>query len=63
MGRMTDFEPNNHVRIDDPLDTHYECEGIVKAFNVKTGDYMIEMVTGDAKGDTLKYSSTDLKLN
>lgn len=61
MGRMTEFEHGNYVRIVEPHDKNYDCEGEVKSFNAKTGEYQIEITTGDNKYQIFAYSSADLK--
>ena len=63
MGRMTEFEQGNLVMISKPLDLYYECNGKIKGYNQFTGEYHVEMLSGDAKHDILPYSGADLALS
>jgi len=59
---MTDFERGDVVKVSKTFDLHYECEARVIGFNSYSGEYHVEMLTGDAKHDKLVYSAADLTL-
>lgn len=56
-----DYKQGNHVRIIDPMDLEYECEAIIKKLDPESGNYHVEMLTGDSKGTQKIYSAADLK--
>jgi len=56
-----DLKRGDVVRVCDPTNINYECEAEVVSFDINTGEYKIEFMSGDSKGDIKKYSAADLK--
>jgi hypothetical protein len=57
---IDEFKKGSYVRVIDPMDQHFDCEAQVMRFEQESGEYLIEFVSGDAKGSMKKYSSADL---